>query len=111
MRLMPTLIALALSTLLAGPALAQDQGGPNCRTLDAAVAEARDKYNERLVMRGISQGGYMIMLFATDDGQTWTLFGLLKDGKTACTLDAGVALQPVAPADQPQPEPDMGTGL
>jgi hypothetical protein len=98
MRIM--LIIGFLSTLLAAPALAQQ----NCRSLDEVVSLARDKYHEQLTMRAISQKGYMLMLFATEDGQTWTLFGLLPDGQTACMLDAGEGLQRIVAEDQPAPE-------
>jgi hypothetical protein len=103
--------AALLSTLLvsAAPALAQEQQEQNCRSLDAVIEQARDKYGEILTARAISQAGYMVMLFATPDGSTWTLVGLLKDGKTACTLDAGVAYQRVTPGDQPAPAvPETG---
>lgn len=108
MRIQALAVAL-LSTLLAAPALAQEQQEQNCRSLDAVIEQARDKYGEILTARAISQAGYMLMLFATPDGSTWTLVGLLKDGKTACTLDAGVAYQPVATGDQPAPAvPETG---
>jgi hypothetical protein len=98
-----TLLALALLSTLVFPAVAQQQGA-NCRSLDQAISEARDQYGEVLAMRGISSGGYMLMMFANPDGSTWTLLGLLKDGQTACTLDAGEGLQFIKPGDQPVPE-------
>lgn len=99
------LAALLSTLLLTAPALAE---GPNCRSLNAAVAEVHDKYHEVLTVRAVSQAGYAILLFANPDGSTWTLFGMLKDGKTVCTLDAGEGLQFVTPSDQPVPAPDQG---
>jgi hypothetical protein len=99
-------IAAVLLLSTATPALAQEGG--NCRSLDAAIAETRDQYGEVLAMRGISSSGYMLMLFANPDGSTWTLVGLLKDGKTACTLDAGEGLQFVKPSDAPA-VPEQGS--
>jgi hypothetical protein len=83
-----TAIALALSTLLAAPAMAQE---PMCGTvaeIEAGVAP------EIRVQQGIGQmnGAHMTMTYATPDGATWTAVVVSPNGR-ACIVDFGTDWQ------------------
>jgi hypothetical protein len=82
-------IAAALSTLLAGPALAQEQQQPTCAPIDQIEAKLAAEYQETRVQQGVvGEGRAMLVIFAAPDGATWTAVMLRHDG-VGCMAAAG----------------------
>jgi hypothetical protein len=80
------LIAAALSTLLAGPALAQEQRP--CAPLDKVEAYLAAEYQETRVGQGVmANGRAMLMLYASPAG-TWTAI-MVNPEKIACQVADG----------------------
>jgi hypothetical protein len=92
---------VALSTLLAAPAVAQEQ--PRCRALDQLDAWLASEYQEVLTSGGISDDGTLVRFYESPQ-RTWSVVKVTPQ-KLACVVDQGgewlVRL----------PEPDQGTGL
>jgi hypothetical protein len=82
-------IAAALSTLLAAPALAQEDS--NCAPFDVAAAFHANKLNETRVAQGIIEG-HMVMIFASPEGASWSLVIVNHEG-VACLKARGTDWQ------------------
>lgn len=83
MRLLPAAFAL----VLAAPAAAQSPP-PICMPVEKLVEILRDEYRERLTASGVMENGLRVLLFATEDGATWTLVMLGPSGG-ACVGPTG----------------------
>jgi len=97
---------LFLSTLLAGPALAQQQPAPNCGQMADWDRMLAEKYGETEIRQGLSARGWLMHLYMTPDGSTWTIVGEKPGTNAGCQLDGGTDLR-----EPPLPEADMGQGL
>jgi hypothetical protein len=97
--------AAALSTLLAAPALAQEQQ-PACAPIDQIAAKLAAEYSETRVQQGVvGEGQAMLLIFAAPDGATWTAVMLRHDG-VGCMAAAGSDWQ--ARSD-PAPDQEQGS--
>jgi hypothetical protein len=104
MRRIVAAAAVALSTLLATPALAQEQQ-PTCAPIDQIEANLAAEYQETRVQQGVvGEGRAMLLIFAAPDGATWTAVMLRHDG-IGCMAAAGSDWQ--ARSD-PAPVPETG---
>ena len=77
--------ALALGLLLAAGAAQAQTGCSNHEAISEALASG---YGEKPVAGGLSTAGDLIQIFATADGETWTLVRVRPDG-TSCVIGAG----------------------
>lgn len=104
MRLTLPLIALGLSTLLAGPALAQEQQVPRqtCMAFDRMKAKLAAEYQEVMANMAMSSDGTLVAVFTSRD-RTFTVVKVSAGGP-ACVVDFGKEWQVLTP------EPE-GTGL
>jgi hypothetical protein len=75
---------VAVSAVAGQPAFAQD-----CGDRDAFVAEFDTRYGEVPVAAGLQDAQFIVELWATQDGATWTILLTRVDGLT-CVLAAGV---------------------
>lgn len=80
----------ALVVLAVMPAFAQVP----CSTREGAAAQLKEKYLEDPVSIGVTNGGALMELFASKDGETWTLVVTLGNGRT-CQVAAGKYWQQV----------------
>ncbi len=78
---------------------ASQPGWAECLPLHEFARQLAAKYHEAPVARAI-QGGMPIVIFASANGQTFTVVGITESGRTACTLAAGTGWQAV---DRPIP--------
>jgi len=84
MRIIPVLALL--STLLSAPAWGQEQ---NCAPFDRVSAFHAEKLNETRIAQGISgDGTQMLMIFASPNGETWSIVVVGSDG-IACLKARG----------------------
>lgn len=87
-------IAASLAALLAGPAMAQEAPPQPqaftavCLPLDRLRDELKTKFNESEVGGGIVSETAITLLFASPDGDTWTIAMLSPDGQ-ACVVAGG----------------------
>jgi hypothetical protein len=96
-----TLLALALLSTLAFPAMAE----PNCGSMADWNRMLAEKYGEQEIRQGVSDGGHLMHLYMTPDGSTWTIVGEQAGTEKGCQLDGGTDLR-----EPPAPEPDQGQG-
>ena len=85
---------LALLLGLSGPTLAQsicDDQAKVVWTLDKNFGEAR-------VGQGVGAQGWLIQLWVSKDGSTWSVVALSPDGQKACLLATGEAWQAGRPS-------------
>lgn len=68
----------------------------SCAPVDQAVELLVTKYGEALVGVGDGPNGTRLFIFARPDGNTWTVLGLLPDGK-ACFIASGSNWEAAAP--------------
>jgi hypothetical protein len=99
---------LFLSTLLAGPALAQEQQQPQvprqtCMAFDRMKAKLAAEYQEVMANMAMSSDGTLVAVFTSKD-RTFTVVKVSAGGP-ACVVDFGKEWQVLTP------EPDMGQGL
>ena len=94
-------IAALLSTLLALPALAQE----NCAPFDQVEAQLAAEFHETRVQQGIvGEGRALLAIFASPNGETWTAVMVRPDG-LACMAAAGQDWQT---RSDPAPEAEEG---
>jgi hypothetical protein len=60
----------------------------SCAPVDQVVEVLANQYGEELVGDGVAPNGARLLVFARPDGASWTVLGLLPDGK-ACPVAAG----------------------
>ncbi len=65
-----------------------------------AVAALQNDYSEQSRGMGLTRGGGVLELYATDQGETWTLLLNLPDG-VSCLVLAGEAWQAVESKAEP----------
>lgn len=83
----------ALSLILLLTACTAPQAQPaamNCAPREAVVAALEANYGEHQVGRGINADGALIELFASPNGETWTLISSGPDG-ISCWITDGRA--------------------
>ncbi|ALF02069.1 MULTISPECIES: hypothetical protein [Salipiger] len=82
--------ALIAFCLVATAALAQP-----CFPRDDVLARLTKGYGEAPRAMGLTKGGALMEMFASDDSGTWSIVVTLPSGLT-CLLDAGSHFQPIA---------------
>lgn len=97
---------IALLALAAAPAAAQDiprvlsaeeqlaqqaPADPACGPFDQAVKTLAERWHEVPTVSMLTDKGLMIAIFATADGETFTILAVQPNG-TACQLAAGTTL-------------------
>lgn len=87
-------VAGVLLGLLQGPAAAQQMQG--CENHEQMVQRLRVKFHEERAEVGVNQYGWLIELFASADGKTWTL-AATRPGGPACVFGVGSDWQMVTP--------------
>ena len=75
---------IALAALIPTPAVAQ-QG---CVERDKALTRLETKFAESPISMGVTDGGGLIEVLATDDGKTWTIIVTTPQGMS-CLVAAG----------------------
>ena len=94
-------IALAIgATVLSAPALAQQP--PACAPLPMIEAEPAREYNEARVAAAADQRGFVLAIYATADGKTWTAISITADG-SGCLLGSGSNWRALSPAAAGRP--------
>jgi len=82
----------AILTLYAiTPALSQEgppQARPGCMPLIELRGRLAQEYHETEVAGGLAKNGPAIVVFASPDGETWTIVGVQPNGM-ACFLSVG----------------------
>ena len=90
-------------TSCATPAFAQDQ---TCPVNEAPYDDIRnvltDRYKEAPVARMLYGGGVVLEIWATEDGETWTVIGVRTNGCTWVVSD-GTSYVPLKPSSDPGP--------
>lgn len=85
------LLAISLATFLtivtAGQVDAQVVQ-QTCVARDDMVRQLESKYKERPNATGLSSNGYLLELFMTDTGSTWSIIISFPNGQS-CIVDAG----------------------
>ena len=89
MALKPIIMGLAAFTLLAGQATAQQQ---TCLPRENIVAALSDKYDEKLVGRGLQGQARLFEVFISIEGDSWTLLQSFPNG-VSCIMAAGTDWQ------------------
>lgn len=93
------LLALFTALVLADDARAEPL---SCGPVDQVVEALTGEYHEVLVGTGAGPNGTRLLVFAHPDGTTWTVLGLLPDGK-ACFIASGTdwkAAPPTPPGSE-----------
>jgi hypothetical protein len=93
--LMKALILLFVVTLIlvlwtiTSPAT-QAQGGLGCVPVQTAIQKMKEIHGEVPLFRGVSRGGYIIIVFLNSDTGTWTA-GQISPSRAGfiCAIDAG----------------------
>ena len=67
-----------------------------CAPRDSLIEHLKDRYSERLIMRGFIDESQLLEVYATPDAVTWTLVLVRADG-VACMLATGRNLENVIP--------------
>lgn len=79
----------AIAALCASPAVAN-----NCVPFDQFDTFLSEVHHERPVMRALTHNGAMVMIYAAQDGETWTAVAVGPDGRT-CLLASGSAFDAI----------------
>lgn len=79
------LFTVFTALLAADPVRAQTL---QCAALDQIVAHLTERYQEQLVGDGVGPNGTRLQVYAHPEGTTWTVIGLLPDGR-ACFIASG----------------------
>ena len=87
-------LAGPLLSLLQEPATAQQMQG--CEDHEQMVQRLRIKFHEERAEVGVNQYGWLIELFESADGKTWTLVAT-RPGGAACVFGIGGDWQMVTP--------------
>lgn len=66
-----------------------------CAPREVLLEELADRYGETRQTIGLTGGGDMVEMFASDDSGTWTLLLTQPDGMT-CAVAAGIAFELIA---------------
>ena len=90
-------LALVLGISIASPqALAQDATPVTQADRDQVVKLLNARYGEAPVARGLTETGWMMEVFATENGDTWTMV-LTSPKGVSQVASSGVAWQDVRP--------------
>ena len=85
---------LVLLLGLSGPTLAQSVCGDQGQTLWTL-----DKhFGEAMMAQGVGASGWLVQLWVSKDGATWSLVALSPDGQSACLLATGEGWQQGRPS-------------
>ncbi len=76
-----------------GADAAQD---PTCDRRQRVLGHLADKYKEAPVAIGVTNGGGLVEVLSSGDGQTWTIIVSNPDGLT-CLLATGEGWRPIQP--------------
>ncbi len=79
----PFLTVVLIWAALSYPALAQ-----TCMERSVLIQNLMTGFKEQPVQVGLSSNGWVIELFTSEDGVTWTLVRSLPNGQS-CMMDAG----------------------
>jgi hypothetical protein len=94
-------IALAAALVaLSLPAAAQESAGLQCHDAQAIAKALDEKYHEAPVGLGLESAGNLVQVYASEDGETWTIVATMPTG-VSCIVAAGTrweALPVGAPA-------------
>ena len=93
-----TLLAPAL--LFGDTAQAQQNLAPAdlpCSGYQRIRAELSERYAEEPVSLGLQSNGHLLQVFASAEGNTWTIVSLAPDGM-ACVVAAGASWEELMPA-------------
>ena len=80
--------------VLSHPVAAQQMQG--CENHEQIVVRLKTKFHEERAAVGVNQYGWLIELFESNDGKTWTLIAT-RPGGSACVFGIGGEWQNVAP--------------
>lgn len=96
-------LAILFLLMIAGvvPAEAQQR---NCGAMDGITAMLAEKYGEVEIRQGLSRKGWLMHLFVSPDGATWTIVGEAPGQGTGCIFDDGTDFQEPPPAEPEGPE-------
>jgi hypothetical protein len=100
---MPAGPALAQQGANEPPMMLQDQIPIFCYPRAPLALYLHEMYQEQAVSRGLVNGGYIMEVWATADGSTWTMV-VTAPGGPACIVATGVGLEnlprePLKPMD------------
>jgi hypothetical protein len=93
-RALLTLAAIGVFAAMAGPSDAQQMQG--CEDHAQIRKRLEIKYQEALAAVATNQYGWLIELYVSADGKSWTLVGTRPNGP-ACVFGVGIDWQMVAP--------------
>lgn len=86
-------VVLAFLTPFMTTASAQAPGAPTvCNSYLDAKNHLEETYGEQIIAGGVASDGTVVLLFASADGETFTLLQLSPNG-LSCLLKAGVSWQ------------------
>lgn len=68
--------------------------GKQCAAMDAVANQLDAKYSEAPVAAGLTHDGRLLQVYATNDGETWTIVLSKPDGSSCVTM-AGEGWQPM----------------
>jgi len=92
------LLAIALVVLLPWPAFANGEGMRlQCAPRDMLLKGLSSGSEEQPVARGLDGNGWMVELFTTRDGSTWSLVVTRPGAPHSCFLTTGEAWQSLSP--------------
>jgi hypothetical protein len=89
-------LALAVPSLSAA-AQAQAPRGPPCIDRGQAIAHLQAMFGERVIGRGLAEGGFVLELLASPSG-SWTVFATTPQGQS-CYVASGQAWEPAPTPD------------
>jgi hypothetical protein len=95
-----TRLPAALVALLPMAAVAQQP--PACAPLPAIEAELAREYGVARVAAAADQRGFVLAIYATADGKTWTAIRVMADG-SGCLLGSGSNWRALSPAAAGRP--------
>ena len=89
-------ITMLIILLACGLIAFEAQAQPACMSHGKMVDLLSGRYSEQRVSVGLETSGRLIELFATADGETWTMVMTTPNGVT-CVIAAGLEWQDVEP--------------
>jgi hypothetical protein len=98
--------ALALPLIVAATSVAAATKAPaaaTCFPREAMIAHLAERYGERLIATGVSQG-HLVLLLSRADGASWTILLVppgASGGESACPLAVGEGWRML---DRPHPD-------
>ena len=90
-------IAITAALLLPSAAMAQEQ--PRCLPAEKMRDLLAADFGEHIASQGVLQDGRLHLMFATDDGATWTIVLVVPQTLEACIVACGTDYQ----ARRPEP--------